>query len=117
MPTQLTDEQLTKKLEESFLPFDQKLEIAPLIPIMNEAERKELLGLIEQSEEIEDDRKDFEEQYHQDLAVLNEQYTQKMDQLAATNATKARKEFEKMTSETEEKELEELENELNDIQP
>lgn len=114
--TKLTDEQLIKKLAESFLPFESKLEISPLIPVMNEAERTELLELIEQSEQIESERKNFEEQYQQGLAELNAQYTQKMDQMVKDESNHAREEFEKLTSEGEEKELEELESALNNIQ-
>lgn len=114
MQTRLTNQELLKKLEESYLDFTYKESIAPLIPELNEAETKELLGLIVEAEKVQKIVLESKAEYIEQVKALNAEYEKKMDQAVRTITTDARHEAEKMAQTEEGKELEELEKELNE---
>ena len=117
MPTtiQITNEELLKKLEESYLDFEQKLRLIPLIPAMNDEERKGLINLIDQADEMAKQKQISEKHYQEKLVQLNEEYVHKMNQLEQSETKLTRTEFEKLSNKQEGEELEAMEIEMNNI--
>ena len=113
--TLITDEELAKLLEESFLDYDQKLHIMPLIPVMEEGQRTELLDLINEANTLEEKRNESEKKYNEGLRELNKEYESKMDQIVKEETSHAIKGFEKISHDKDYAELEDLEKEINNI--
>ncbi len=116
MPTQtiITDEQLTKMLEESYLDLGQKFNLIPLIPVMNEEERTGLLDLIKQAEQIQQNA-EHGSISQEDILKLNEEYNHKMDQILKEETSHTLHEFEHLSHDQDVAELEELEKEMESI--
>lgn len=113
--TKISNEELLKKLQESYLDFDQQQSIEPFIPEMNDAERKELLKLIDQANDVQNMRLDHKKKYIAGMKKINTEYEKKADKLAKDESGYARKEFEKLEKSESIKEIEELEGEMKNI--
>jgi hypothetical protein len=113
--TQITDEQLHIKLVSSYLDFQQVLILSPLIPSMNPEQREYLLRLIEESEKLNSRKQEVDKKYNESLAELNQEYTNKMDQLVVEETKYARSEYEKLGAQNDARQLTALEDQLNKI--
>lgn len=113
--TKISDKELLKKLQESYLDFDQQQSIEPFIPEMNDAERKELLKLIDKANDVQNMRLDQKKEYVKGLKKIHAEYEKKADQLAKDESEYARQEFEKLETKQDKEEMEELESEMKNI--
>lgn len=110
--TQITDEQLQKKLEESYLSAKHKVHLLKLLPVMNQKDKEHLMDLIKKAKNTDAQIKDGVRAYHRGIDELNKEYTGKMKKLAQDEAKFARSAYEKMAQKREEKELEKMMNEI-----
>ena len=105
----ITNTGLIELLKKSYISDGQKKELEPLIPEMTEAERKELLTLIEQSKA---EGEKVEKEYQENVKILNKEYMGKMDKLTKEQTEQARGDLEKMDITNTNDELKKIEGEI-----
>lgn len=113
--TQLTNEEILEKLEGSALEATEKMTLKPLIEHMSDEEKEEFLGIIDESNQLNQERDEFKKNYKEGLKELNEEYTHKMDELSKKSSSEARKKFEELEDQKENQELKDLEKEINEV--
>lgn len=109
----ISDADLLKKLQESYIKEDQKKELEPLIPEMTNEEKEELISLINQSQ-AEGDK--AQEEYQKGIGELNKEYKGKMDQVSKKFNETALKEMEKIDTEGSKEDLKELDGTIASMQ-
>jgi hypothetical protein len=88
----ITNTELLNRLQKSFIDSNQKKELATLIPEMTDGERKELIALINQSNE---EAAKANSEYQAKVANLNKEYEIKMNNLVKESTESAFKDYEK----------------------
>lgn len=105
----ITDAQLLEKLKNSFIADEQKNELVHLLPDMTQAERAELLDLINRSGE---ELAPFVKNEQEALETLNRDYQEKMETVKQENEKTARVEFETLEQQENEGALKAVEQEV-----
>lgn len=110
----ITDTELLQKLRESYIGAEQKKELEPLIPEMNEEERNRLIALIDEAKQ---EKERLEPIYQEELGKLNAEYTDKLNNLVKEETKKAFKEEEEEEEKEELEEMKEFETEIEAVEP
>ncbi|MCK5600411.1 hypothetical protein KAR91_00975 [Candidatus Pacearchaeota archaeon] len=111
--TNITNIELIKQLQNSYIDANQKKELEAVIPQMTDDEKQELVGLIEQSKE---EYKKGESQYNNQLDELNKEYTEKMNHLVKESTEKAFKDAEASDQNETSEKIKTVEGEISSIQ-
>lgn len=109
----ITDAKLLEKLKESYVDAEQKKTLEKMIPVMNEAEKNELIALIDKAKE-EKDKADAI--YQEKLRNLNKEYTAKLNQLVKDETSNTFKEFEEAAKKEDTEGMKEFETEITTTQ-
>jgi hypothetical protein len=103
------DTQLIQAIQTSHLRDDQKKDLAQLVPQMTEAERKELIAIIEDSNKT---AQQFEEKKAEALKKVNREYDAKIKAAAREENEYAMKAMEKFDQDQSKEDLEKVETEM-----
>jgi len=115
MPTILTDQDLIAQLKKSKIDPAQKRRLEHYVPKMNEAERQQLVGLIEKSERVDQDAKRKIQARDEQLVALAQNTEKEMVQVVSRANKQAALEFEKLEQDQGEEDMRQLQNEINNI--
>jgi hypothetical protein len=115
MEPQISNEDLLTKLKESHLEARHKEAVEPMIPKMNDDNRQELMGLIDESHKVAKKVDQMKTEHQEKMRELNKEYDQKMKDVVKEESENARKQFEELENKEEEKGLEELEGEISQM--
>jgi len=109
-PIAITDSEMTGKIQLSHLDDNQKLELIALVHEMTDAERAELLGIVEESNTV---ATAAEADYNEKLGALNAEYAKKLAEATHAETEYVRVEFEKFDNEQKVGEMQTVEAEIS----
>lgn len=114
-PNKISDQNLIEELKNSFIEDSQKEQLMPLVSDMTEEDRADLLRLINESKVAYGQAQEGEVP-DEELAKLNEDFENQLNQLVQNTTREAYAEYEKLEEKEGESELKNVEAEMSEIE-